>query len=188
MRMNPENQVTAHYMVNELPAEELQDILRTYGEEKRARSIARSIVRERETGPIETASQLAAVVRKAFPRSFQYGPRHPATRSFQALRIAVNKELQNLDRFLEKIPSLLAVGGRLVVLSYHSLEDRRVKQAMMGWEQRCSCPPDFPMCVCGKVPLFRRLYKKGLKPNPKEIEDNPRARSAIMRAAERSAP
>jgi 16S rRNA (cytosine1402-N4)-methyltransferase len=187
MRMNPENKVTAGHLVNDLPARDLEKILREYGEEKRARSIARAIVHARETGPIETAFQLADIIDAACPKSRRTRFRHPATQSFQALRIAVNRELQSLDEFLDKIPSLLSTGGRLVVLSYHSLEDRRVKQAMAGWEQPCTCPPDFPRCVCGKKPLFRRLFKKGLKPDQKEIANNPRARSAVMRAAERVA-
>jgi len=187
MRMNPKNELTAGHLVNDLPARDLEKILREYGEEKSARSIVRAIVYAREKEPIKTASQLASVIDAASPRSRRYRSRHPATRSFQALRIAVNRELQSLDIFLDKIPSLLSAGGRLVVLSYHSLEDRRVKQAMAGWEQSCTCPPDFPQCVCGKVPLFRRLFKKGLKPDPEELKDNPRARSAVMRAAERVA-
>jgi len=185
MRMNPENELTAGHFVNELPAQDLEEILRAYGEEKRARSIVKAIVHAREKGPIETASQLASVIDAAYPRPRQHRFKHPATQTFQAIRIAVNRELHNLDAFLDKIPSLLTHGGRLVVLSYHSLEDRRVKQAMVGWEQTCTCPPDFPRCVCGKAPLFRRLFKKGLKPGQKELENNPRARSAIMRAAER---
>ena len=187
MRMNPENRLTAGHLVNDLPAQDLADILLAYGEEKAARSIARAIVSSREKTPIRTASQLADLIDKAYPRSRRNRFRHPATRSFQALRIAVNRELQSLDTFLEKIPSLLSTGGRLVVLSYHSLEDRRVKQAMAGWEHPCICPPDFPKCVCGRRPLFRRLFKKGLKPDSREIADNPSARSAVMRAAERVA-
>jgi 16S rRNA (cytosine1402-N4)-methyltransferase len=187
MRMNPENMLTAGHLVNDLPARDLEKIFKDYGEETRARSIARAIVHAREKGPIETASRLADVIDAAYPKSRRNRFRHPATRSFQALRIAVNRELQSLDTFLDKIPSLLSTGGRLIVLSYHSLEDRRVKQAMAGWEQTCTCPPDFPQCVCGKKPLFRRLFKKGLKPDQKEIEKNPRARSAVMRAAERVA-
>lgn len=185
MRMNPENRLTASHLVNDLPAQELETILREYGEEKAARSIVRAIVNAREKTRIKTASQLADIIDKAYPRSRRNRFRHPATRSFQALRIAVNRELQSLDAFLDKIPSLLNSGGRLVVLSYHSLEDRRVKQAMAGWEHPCICPPDFPRCVCGHKPLFRRLFKKGLKPDSKEIAGNPRARSAVMRAAER---
>jgi len=188
MRMNPENELTAGQLVNDLPARDLEDILRDYGEEKRARSIVKAIVSAREREPIRTASRLAGVIDAAYPKSRRQRFRHPATRTFQALRIAVNRELQNLDTFLNKIPSLLTTGGRLVIISYHSLEDRRVKQAMMGWEQTCTCPPDFPRCVCGKVPLFRRLYKKALRPGQKEIENNPRARSAVMRAAERVTP
>jgi len=188
MRMNPENKLTAGHLVNDLPARDIEELLREYGEEKKARSIASAIVRAREKRPIETASRLAAVIDSAYPTSRRQRFRHPATRTFQALRIAVNTELQNLDTFLDKIPSLLATGGRLVVISYHSLEDRRVKQAMRGWEQTCSCPPDFPRCVCGKVPLFRRLFKKALRPGHEELENNPRARSAVMRAAERVAP
>jgi len=159
--------------------------LRDYGEERRAKSIVRAIVRARSKGPIETSFQLAALIDRLSPKSRRFGARHPATRTFQALRIAVNKELQNLETFLNKIPSLMAVSGRLIVLSYHSLEDRRVKRAMFEWERPCSCPPDFPHCVCGKLPLFRRLFKKGLRPSQEEIDKNPRARSAIMRAAER---
>jgi 16S rRNA (cytosine1402-N4)-methyltransferase len=188
MRMNPENELTARRFVNELPAKDLEQILRDYGEEKRARSIVKAIVRARAKGPIETSSELAALIDAASPKSRRYRTRHPATLTFQALRIAVNKELQNLETFLDKIPSLMAMGGRLIVLSYHSLEDRRVKQAMVEWEKTCSCPPDFPRCVCGKVPLFRRLFKKGLKPNQEELDNNPRARSAILRAAERVSP
>lgn len=187
MRMNPKNELTAGHFVNDLPARDLEKILREYGEEKKARSIVRAIVRAREKGPIETASQLAAIIGATYPKSRRHRFRHPATRSFQALRIAVNRELQSLDTFLAKIPLLLTSGGRLVVLSYHSLEDRRVKQAMSGWEQACTCPPDFPQCVCGKAPLFRRLFKKGLKPDQEELKNNPRARSAVMRAAERVA-
>lgn len=187
MRMNPDNELTAADLVNTLSSRDLEAILKTYGEERRARSITKAIVQARNQQPIETASRLADVIEAACPRSRQHRFKHPATQTFQALRIAVNRELQNLDAFLDKIPSLLARGGRLVVLSYHSLEDRRVKRAMAGWEQACSCPPDFPRCVCGRVPLFRRLFKKGLRPDPKEVEQNPRARSAVMRAAERVA-
>lgn len=188
MRMNPDNDLVASHLVNDIPAKDLEQILRDYGEERNAKSIVRAIIRERAKGPIETSSQLAGLIDAVSPKSRRYRTRHPATRTFQALRIAVNKELQNLDTFLNKIPSLMALNGRLVVLSYHSLEDRRVKRTMNEWEKPCSCPPDFPHCVCGKVPLFRRLFKKGLKPSQEEIDKNPRARSAIMRAAERVSP
>jgi len=185
MRMNPDNDLVASHFVNDVPPKELKQILRDYGEERNAKSIVRAIISERAKRRIETSSQLAGLIDAVSPKSRRYRARHPATRTFQALRIAVNKELQNLDTFLNKIPSLLALNGRLVVLSYHSLEDRCVKRAIIQWEKPCSCPPDFPHCVCGKVPLFRRLFKKGLKPSQEEIDKNPRARSAIMRAAER---
>ena len=186
MRMDPDNALTAHSLVNDLAPKDLEKILRDYGEEKRARSIVRALVRARARRPIETSSQLAGLIESVSRRSNRSRARHPATQTFQALRIAVNRELRNLDTFLDKAPSLIAKGGRLVVLSYHSLEDRRVKRTMVEWEKACSCPPDFPQCVCGKVPLFKRVFKKGVKPSQGEIDENPRARSAIMRAAERT--
>jgi len=185
MRMDTEDELTARDLVNSLSPKELESILKKYGEERRAKSIVRAIVRAREQEPIETSSRLADLIRSVSPPSYGPKARHPATRTFQALRIAVNKELQNIEIFLNKIPFLLAKGGRLVVLSYHSLEDRYIKKAMFDWEKGCTCPPDFPQCVCGKVPMFKRLFKKGIKPDKGEINENPRARSAIMRAAER---
>jgi len=185
MRMDPEDNVTARDLVNNLSAEELEDIMKAYGEERRAKTIARAIVRARKNRPLETSSQLADLISSVFPQSQRPKSRHPATRVFQALRIAVNKELQNIETFLDKVPFFIAKGGRLVVVSYHSLEDRFIKQAMFGWENVCTCPPDLPVCACGKIPLFKRLTKKGLKPSKREIERNPRARSAVMRAAER---
>jgi 16S rRNA (cytosine1402-N4)-methyltransferase len=182
MRMDLDAEVTARELVNTLPVKELERVLRSYGEERRARAICKAIERERKRTPIDSSLQLAKLVESVVPRS---GGRHPATRTFQALRIAVNKELDHLSTFLEKIPSLLVQGGRLVVLSYHSLEDRAVKEAMKDWECGCTCPREFPECRCGKVPLFRRVHKKGIKPTPEEKESNPRARSAILRTAER---
>ena len=185
MRMNPDNDLVASHFVNDIPPKDLEQILRDYGEEKNARSIVRAIIRKRAKGPIETSSQLAGLIEAVSPKSRRYRARHPATRTFQALRIAVNKELQNLDTFLNKIPSLMELNGRLVVISYHSLEDRQVKKAIVHWEKACTCPPDFPVCACDKSPTFRRLFKKGQKPKQAEIHNNPRARSAIMRVAER---
>lgn len=185
MRMDPDEELSAYHLVNNLSAEDLERILKGYGEEKRARSISRAIVRARLKSPIETSTRLAAVVKSVLPPSNYYGIRHPATRTFQALRIAVNRELENLETFLDKIPLMMVKGGRLVVLSYHSLEDRLVKQAMVNWEKPCTCPPAFPLCVCGKIPLFRRLLKRALKPSAAEIDKNPRARSAVLRAAEK---
>ncbi len=185
MRMDPESPLTACRLVNETPSKDLEAVLRDYGEEKRARQIVKAIVKEREKQPIRSSSHLADLIRLSTPPSRRFGPRHPATKTFQAIRIAVNTELKNLESFLNVIPSLLTNGGRLVVLSYHSLEDRLVKQAMMKWEKACTCPPDFPRCVCGNTAVFKRLTKKGIKPEAKEIAANPRARSAVLRAAER---
>ncbi len=185
MRMDPEKGQTACHLVNTLPEKELEVIIRDYGEERRAKSIVRAVAKARTSKPIETSLELAGLIETVFPQTFRFRAKHPATRTFQALRIAVNKELQNLKTFLNTIPDILVRDGRLVVLSYHSLEDRLVKQAMVNWEQRCVCPPDFPDCICGKVPLFRRLFKRGLRASPGEVEQNPRARSAVLRAAER---
>ena len=182
MRMDWDDEVTARQLVNGLPIKELEKVLRSYGEERRARAISKAIERERKRTPIDSSLQLANLVESVVRRS---GGRHPATRTFQALRIAVNRELDHLHAFLEKIPPLLVQGGRLVVLSYHSLEDRAVKQAMKDWERGCRCPREFPECRCGRVPLFRRVHKKGIRPAPEEKESNPRARSAILRTAER---
>jgi 16S rRNA (cytosine1402-N4)-methyltransferase len=185
MRMDENTEITARELVNERSTKELEAILRKYGEEPRARAIARTIVREREERPIESSLRLARIIESVLRPSRRPVARHPATRAFQALRIAVNQELENLRIFLSRIPSLLARGGRFVVLSYHSLEDRPVKQALADWERGCICPPDLPVCACGHTPLFKRVRKKGKRPSPSEIAANPRARSAILRAAER---
>jgi 16S rRNA (cytosine1402-N4)-methyltransferase len=185
MRMDEDDEITARDLVNELTAEELERTLREYGEEPRARTIARTVAKERERRPIESSLQLARLIQSVVRPSRRPVARHPATRVFQALRIAVNKELENLRICLSRIPSLLAQGGRFVVLSYHSLEDRPVKQALAGWERGCICPPDLPVCACSRTPLLRRIRKKAKKPSPGEIAANPRARSAVLRAAER---
>jgi 16S rRNA (cytosine1402-N4)-methyltransferase len=185
MRMDPDAGLTAEHLIHHLSEKEIEEILRKYGEERRARAIARRICQEKKTKPILSSLQLARLIESVVPRPRRAGAKHPATRTFQALRIAVNKELEHLASFLDKSPSILAGSGRLVILSYHSLEDRMVKQTMMDWEKGCQCPPNLPQCGCGKEPLFRRLHKKGVRPDPKEIEENPRARSAVLRAAER---
>lgn len=187
MRMDPLGSLKAGDIVNSYSLTDIEDILRRYGEEKRARSIAKAIVRTRKIKPILSSHQLAEMVRSIVPPSHGHSNRHPATRTFQALRIAVNQEMQQLDRFLQEVPWLLAGGGRLVILAYHSLEDRRVKQAMTDWEQVCTCPPGIPVCVCGRTPLFKRLFRKPVRPTEAEIAGNPRARSAILRVAERIA-
>lgn len=185
MRMDPGDGVPASHLVNTLSTEDLAKILREYGEERRAKAIARKITRERSRKPIERAAQLAKLTASVVPRTGGPGAKHPATRTFQALRIAVNRELDHLAVFLEKAPSLMARGGRLVILTYHSLEDRIVKQTMRDWERGCKCPPDLPRCGCGKSPLFRRIHKKGIKPGSQELQENPRARSVTLRTAER---
>ncbi|MFC1883763.1 16S rRNA (cytosine(1402)-N(4))-methyltransferase RsmH [Thermodesulfobacteriota bacterium] len=185
MRMDSDEKMTAGYLVNNLSLREIETLLREYGEEKRAKTIARAIVRAREAKPIETSYQLATLIRGVSPPTYKSKGKHPATRAFQALRIAVNNELENLKIFLNKAPSFISEGGRLVVLSYHSLEDRIVKQAMAMWERGCICPHDLPVCVCDKKIVFKRIHKKGISPGITEIKHNPRARSAIMRVAER---
>ncbi len=185
MRMDPNDEITAEYLINRLSSKELVKLLRDYGEEKRAKTIVKAIERERLKGPIKTSSQLAGVIESVSPPIHRTRGRHPATRTFQALRIAVNKELRNIKNFLAKAPFLLSGGGRLVVISYHSLEDRLIKQAMVDWEKACICPPDFPRCVCEKHPIMKRMFHKGLRPGKDEIKQNPRARSAMLRAAKR---
>ena len=185
MRMDPESGPTAGHLVNTLPERELERILREYGEERKARAVARAVVRARREGEITTSSRLASLVRSVVPRPQRPGAKDPATRTFQALRIAVNRELDNLRLFLDRVPEWIHTGGRLVILSYHSLEDRMVKQAVRAWEKGCTCPPDFPVCACGKSPLFRPIRRGGLRPTEKETAGNPRARSAVLRSAER---
>ena len=185
MRMDPTDKTTAVQLINQLSFKEIKALLKNYGEEKKAGLIAKAIDRERHKHPIESSRQLGDLIRSVLPVSHRPGVKDPATRSFQALRIAVNKELDNVSRFLEGAPLITAQGGRMVFLTYHSLEDRLVKQRMTLWEKGCTCPPDLPECGCGKKPLFRRLHKKGIKPGKEEIEKNPRARSATLRAAER---
>ncbi len=185
MRMDPAEGETARNLLKVLSVRELEHIFRSYGEEKRAKIIARRIDRERRKAPIDSTLLLANLIRSVVPRSRHPGAKHPATKTFQALRIAVNKELEHLEAFLEKAPKLISEGGRLVILTYHSLEDRMVKQAVKGWERGCRCPSDLPACSCGREPLFKRLHKKGIKARPWEIEENPRSRSATLRAAER---
>ncbi|HDR14583.1 MAG TPA: 16S rRNA (cytosine(1402)-N(4))-methyltransferase RsmH [Desulfobacteraceae bacterium] len=185
MRMDPSLDITAWYLVNSLPCKDLEKILRDYGEERRAVQVARAICRAREKRAIETSLELSSLIASVFPPSSRFKARHPAIKSFQALRIAVNKELENLEKFLNFVPSLLNDSGRLLILSYHSLEDRLVKRAFSSWERGCKCPPDLPVCACGFKPLFLCLTRKGIRAQPDEVESNPRARSAVLRAARR---
>lgn len=185
MRMDKTGEMDAGELVNNLSAGELEKILRKYGEEKRARAISKKIVKERDKSPIESTGRLANLIRSNFPSSQKNRKKDPATRTFQALRITVNSEMQNLENILEKLPGLINRGGRALFLTYHSLEDRLVKRAMVDWEKSCECPPDFPVCACSRKSFFRRLNKRGLQPGQAEIAGNPRARSARLRSAER---
>ncbi|MGZ6295078.1 MAG: 16S rRNA (cytosine(1402)-N(4))-methyltransferase RsmH [Candidatus Limnocylindrales bacterium] len=177
----------ASALVNELDAPALERLLREFGEEPFARRIGRAIVRARQDRPIATALQLAAIVEGAVPG--RRGPRriHPARRTFQALRIAVNEELETLPTALAAALELLKPGGRLAVLSYHSLEDRIVKRFVAAERRGCTCPPELPVCVCGRAPRLRPVGAAPSRPTPEEIVRNPRARSARLRAAERLA-
>ncbi|GAB4262040.1 MAG: 16S rRNA (cytosine(1402)-N(4))-methyltransferase RsmH [Deferrisomatales bacterium] len=185
MRMDSTQGVPAERLVNEASEGELARLFREYGEEPRAARAARAIARARRRRPLRTTGELARVLEEALGRR---GPKHPATRVFQALRIAVNRELDALDDALAAIPALLAPGGRVVVISYHSLEDRRVKRAFRQWEPRCRCPPLAPQCTCGRPGQCRVLTRKAVKPTRDEVERNPRARSARLRAAEKLVP
>ncbi|MBN1833250.1 MAG: 16S rRNA (cytosine(1402)-N(4))-methyltransferase RsmH [Deltaproteobacteria bacterium] len=185
MRMDSDNKLTAHEVINTFSSDHLERILREYGEEKWAKRIVKTVEEERKRKPIKSSLELANLVIKAIPVSHHPKAKHPATRTFQALRIAVNKELENLKTFLDMVPFLMNKGGRIAVLSYHSLEDRMIKQTMLDWEKQCTCPPDLPKCACGKVSLFKRLNKRGIRPKTQEIHMNPRARSATLRGAER---
>ncbi len=179
MRLNPNQKVTAAQIVNTTPEAKLANIIRTYGEEGYSQRIASHILKER---PIETTRQLARLIEKAINRR---GKLHPATKTFQALRIAVNHELEYLETALRQAIELLGYEGRLVVISYHSLEDRIVKQFMQREAKGCICPPGTPTCVCGHIPRLRLINKKVITPTAMEIDLNPRSRSAKLRVAER---
>jgi len=187
MRFDTTRGVPAAELIATLDAAELASIFRRYGEEPRALRIAHAIVRERAVTPIDTAERLAAVVERAAPAAPGKRRIHPATRVFQALRIAVNDELGALEAALSAAMELLRPGGRLVVLSYHSLEDRIVKRFVAAERKGCVCPPVIPVCVCGKSPRLRALGPQPVVPTADEVAANPRARSARMRAAERLA-
>lgn len=185
MRMDATAPLTARDIVNGWPQEELKRILRDYGEERYAAQIAGKIARRREDKPIETTLELADLIRSAMPAAALREKQHPAKRSFQAIRIAVNDELTAIPAMLEQALERLNSGGRLAVITFHSLEDRPVKAAMSGWCKGCTCPPDFPVCVCGKQPRARLVNRKPILPSEEELEQNPRARSAKLRVAEK---
>ncbi len=185
MRMDQTAPLTAADVVNGWSQEELKRILWQYGEERYSGLIAAAILRAREHKPIETTVELADLIRDAMPAKARREKQHPAKRSFQAIRIAVNDELGEVERMLAHAPELLNVGGRLAVISFHSLEDRLVKTAYAEWARGCTCPPEFPVCVCGKKPKVRLVGKKPIVSGDEELNENPRARSAKLRVAEK---
>ena len=185
MRRDRSEGLTAADVVNTWPQEELRRILQQYGEERYAPSIAAAIVRRRQERPIATTLELVEVIKSGMPAKALKEKQHPAKRSFQAIRIAVNDELASVDRMLQGAVPRLNRGGRLAVITFHSLEDRIVKNALAQFARGCICPPDFPVCVCGRTPDVKLTPKKPILPSEGEIEENPRARSAKLRVAEK---
>lgn len=186
MRMDIRNSLTASHIINFYEEKELADIFFKFGEEKFSRRVAKRIIKTRENSKIDTSLELAQIVKEAIPAKSAFKQRiHPATRVFQALRIAVNSELEKLKNFMKLVPSLLVRGGRLCVISFHSLEDRIVKQTLRKFEAGCTCPKDLPVCLCGFIPTMKSIFRKPLIPTKEEIKSNPMARSAKLRVAER---
>jgi len=183
MRMDASAPRSARDVVNEADERELADIFRRYGEERFSRQIARAIVRRRAEQPFERTGDLVEVVRSAIPAPRRFGDGHPAKRVFQALRIVVNEELESLEQALPAAVQLLRPGGRIAVISFHSLEDRIVKRFFAAQARGCTCPPDLPICVCGKEPSLRLVTRKAIRPSPSETAENPRASSARLRVA-----
>ena len=185
MRMDTQAPLTAYEVVNTWSADELRRILYEYGEERYAPAIARAIVRARETAPVQTTLELVDVIKSAMPPAALREKQHPAKRSFQAIRIAVNGELDALPPMLRSAVDGLNPGGRLAVITFHSLEDRIVKRTMQDLARGCTCPPEFPVCVCGKKPKIKVLTRKPIVSGEAELAENPRARSAKLRVAEK---
>ena len=185
MRMDASDALNAHTVVNTWPYEELKRILYEYGEERFAPQIASAICKRRETAPIATTLELVDVIRSAMPASALREKQHPAKRSFQAIRIAVNDELNSVAKVMEDAIPKLNPGGRLAVITFHSLEDRIVKNAMAAAAKGCTCPPSFPVCVCGKKPKVKVITRKPIVSGEEELERNPRARSAKLRICEK---
>jgi 16S rRNA (cytosine1402-N4)-methyltransferase len=181
MRMDPSADVSAAGIVNEADERDLATIFKRYGEERYARQIAKAIVRRRKEQPFERTGDLVETIKAAIPAPARFGDGHPAKRVFQALRIAVNDELGSLETALPAAFSMLRPGGRLAVISFHSLEDRLVKRFMRDLERGCECPPDFPVCVCGKEPQLRSISRKAIRPSVRERAANPRSSSARLR-------
>jgi 16S rRNA (cytosine1402-N4)-methyltransferase len=183
MRMS-QSGTSAADLVNNLSQKELSKIIYTYGEEKYADSISKAIVKYREEKPIETTFELADIIRNSVPERVRRAG-HPARKTFQALRIEVNHELDALEKGLDEAFELLCTGGRLAVITFHSLEDRIVKQKMASWYQGCTCPKDFPVCVCGNKPKAKPVTRKPIVANSQELSTNPRSRSAKLRICEK---
>jgi 16S rRNA (cytosine1402-N4)-methyltransferase len=187
MRMDPTQEVSASDIVNTWSDRDLAAIFRRYGEERYAKQIARAIVRHRREQPLERTGELVDVIKSAIPAPARFGEGHPAKRVFQALRIEVNDELESLTSALPAALEMLRPGGRLAVISFHSLEDRIVKRFLRDRERGCTCPPDFPVCVCGHEPELRALQRRPIRPGQAEVASNPRAASARLRAAVKTA-
>lgn len=185
MRMDREDPLTAWTVVNQWSREELRRILSQYGEERYAGAIAAAIVRARALAPIETTGALVEIIRGALPAAALREKQHPAKRSFQGIRIAVNDELTAVSRMMQGAIPRLRRGGRIAVISFHSLEDRIVKSELAAAARGCDCPPEFPVCVCGKTPQLRLLSRKPVTPGARELAENPRARSAKLRWGEK---
>ena len=185
MRMNSGDALNAHTVVNTWPYEELKRILYDYGEERYAPQIASAICRRREAAPIETTLELVDVIRSAMPASALREKQHPAKRSFQAIRIAVNDELGSVEKVMTDAVECLNPGGRLAVITFHSLEDRIVKNGMAEAARGCTCPPNFTVCVCGKKPTVKLISRKPIVASQEELDANPRSRSAKLRVCEK---
>jgi 16S rRNA (cytosine1402-N4)-methyltransferase len=183
MRMDPTSTPTAAEILNTWEERELADVFRRYGEERYARQIARGVVRHREQRPFARTGELVETIKSSIPTPARFGEGHPAKRVFQALRIAVNDELGALEAALPAALAMLRPGGRLAVISFHSLEDRIVKRFFQEKARGCTCPPDFPVCACGKQPELRILTGKPVRPSAREVDVNPRASSARLRCA-----
>jgi 16S rRNA (cytosine1402-N4)-methyltransferase len=183
MRMDPTADLSARELVNDVPEAELASIFKRYGEERYARQIARAIARRRAVRPFERTGDLVETIRAAMPAPARFGDGHPAKRVFQALRIAVNDELGSVEAALPAAVEMLRPGGRLAVIAFHSLEDRAVKRFIRDREAGCECPPDFPVCVCGKEPELRSVVRKAVRPGAQETAENARAGSARLRVA-----
>jgi 16S rRNA (cytosine1402-N4)-methyltransferase len=183
MRMDTAAELSARELVNEADERELASIFKRFGEERYARQIARAIVHRRAESPFERTGELVDTIKSAIPTPARFGEGHPARRVFQALRIAVNDELGAIEAALPAAVRMLRPGGRIAVISFHSLEDRLVKRYVREQARGCTCPPEFPICTCGKEPVLRELTRKPLRPGPRELEVNPRSASAKLRAA-----